>query len=113
MARAEAMVSSARAWLFEVAGTSWLALAMGRSIAAADRRAIRLAALHATASSLQAAELLYNPAGISALFTSSALGRCVRDLHALTQNAAVSPARLGEVGRELLARPRTRRVPAR
>jgi indole-3-acetate monooxygenase len=102
-ARAEAAVRAARAWCFEVADSSWAAVAAGRRLSSNALRDIRLASLHATGSAADAADLLYEASGIAPLFMSSPLGRCVRDLHALTQNAAVSPARRSEVGRELLA----------
>jgi hypothetical protein len=79
-------------------------------VSTAVQREVRLAALHAAGTAASAAQSLYDVAGIAPLFMSSELGRCVRDLHALTQNAAVSPARLGELGRDLLtgAAPRSR-----
>jgi alkylation response protein AidB-like acyl-CoA dehydrogenase len=107
-ARAEASVSAARSWLFELAGTAWNTVEGGRHVSAGGQREMRLAALHATAAAATATQSLYDVAGIAPLFMSSDLGRCVRDLHALTQNAAVSPARLGEVGRELLTSPARR-----
>jgi hypothetical protein len=39
---------------------------------------------------------------MSPLFMSSALGRAWRDIHALTQNAAVSPGLYADIGGRLL-----------
>lgn len=104
LARAEAAVGAARAYLFELASEAWETVLRGDSVAAADLARLRLASVHAVQESAKAVDLLYARAGMTPLFASSALGRAWRDVHAVTQNMLVSAALYRDCGRALLGR---------
>ena len=106
LARAEALVRGARAYLFDELGTMWQDTLAGRAIPLRARAAVRLAACYATECAIRAVDLMYQSAGGAALFTGSRLERCFRDIHAGGQHVAVSmQANLEPVGRVLFGLP--------
>lgn len=95
-AQASAIVEAARLLLYDTAEAQWDDIAKGGSPESLDLSASQRAAAHAARASAQAIDLLYEVAGMSVLYNGSALGRCWRDIHALTQNRAVSALRWEE-----------------
>jgi hypothetical protein len=77
------------------------AAAGGRAseLAVAD---LQLAAVHAVAAGVDAARVVHDLAGMTALEVDSALARAVADLLAASQNAVVSSARFEDAGATLL-----------
>ncbi|MFP2931423.1 hypothetical protein ACLESO_40800, partial [Pyxidicoccus sp. 3LG] len=67
-----------------------------------SRAELRLAMTHATRASARAVDRMYEAAGGTAVFRSSPLQRCFRDVHTLTQHANVAPATLELTGGLLL-----------
>jgi alkylation response protein AidB-like acyl-CoA dehydrogenase len=101
-AQASALVEAARQLLYGTAERQWRQLESEDRAGHGDVAVAQAAANHAVHASARAVDLLYDVAGMDVLFVSSALGRCWRDLHALTQNRAVSVLRWEEAGGELL-----------
>ncbi|GAB4325731.1 MAG: acyl-CoA dehydrogenase family protein [Dehalococcoidia bacterium] len=101
-AEAEAIVRSARAFFYETAATSWEQVVGGQVLTWKDEALVQLASVHATAAAARAVDLLYEAAGTTPLFTQDTLGRCWRDVHALTQHTSISPRRYLDAGRRLL-----------
>jgi indole-3-acetate monooxygenase len=100
--RAEALVGSARAFLYETvrelpASPDW-STPIGEPLTAR----IRLASAHAAGSAAEAVDLLFTAAGTSSIFTDSRLERCFRDVHVVTQHAAVAAWNMEMVGQFLL-----------
>jgi len=100
--RAEALLSSARAFMFDEAEKLWETAAAGDVPSLQQRAIARLAAAQAASASAQAVDLLYNAAGGSALYESGLLERCFRDVHATTQHVGTSSANFELSGRVLL-----------
>jgi alkylation response protein AidB-like acyl-CoA dehydrogenase len=68
-----------------------------------DHRAtLRLAATHATRSSAEAVDLMYDAGGGTSIYSKSLLQRCFRDVHVATQHAMVAPALYAGIGRVML-----------
>jgi alkylation response protein AidB-like acyl-CoA dehydrogenase len=102
LARAEAAVRSARAFLYEAAEEVWgTASAVGQ---VSDRQValFRLANMNAVASGAQAIDLVYHAAGTSGIFESSLLERFFRDVHVATQHRHGSPEEMWQIGEFLL-----------
>ncbi len=91
LGEAEALVSAARAWFFEVARSSWDTVAAGDALGREEASRVSLASIHAANSAARAATLLFEAGGSAALDASSPLARAWRDVHALTKHVAVSP----------------------
>jgi alkylation response protein AidB-like acyl-CoA dehydrogenase len=102
IARAEAALGSARAYLFEALGELWATVCAGREPALDLRARFRLATIHAYRSSRDAVQLMYEAGGGSALYASSPLDRQWRDITTVAQHALVNERGYGEVGRALL-----------
>jgi indole-3-acetate monooxygenase len=102
LGRAEALVSSARAFMFDEAQKLWDTVAAGDAPSLKQRAIARLSAAQAASASAQAVDLLYNAAGGTAIYEYNLLERCFRDVHAATQHIGISSANFELSGRVLL-----------
>jgi len=106
VARAIGLVDAGRAHLQFVAGGIFDRIADGATPTLEDLARLRLSYLSATEHATQAVDLMRNAAGMTAvasvLHSGNVLERCFRDIHALTQHLAISPAHYERVGKALL-----------
>ncbi|MDJ0768397.1 MAG: acyl-CoA dehydrogenase family protein [Ilumatobacter sp.] len=100
--RAEARWRSARAYLRAEVGDAWEAAVAGESVPVEARVAMRLAAAHAAAESVAAVDAAWTLAGGTAVYDTSVLGRCLRDVHVVTQHIMVAPKLNETLGKYLL-----------
>jgi indole-3-acetate monooxygenase len=101
LSQADALVRSARLFLFDTVSRLWDDVLVGRSATIEGRAQVRLANWHAVSSAAQAVDLVYLTGGATALYASCPLERAFRDVHALTQRIAVHPRTLETTGRVL------------
>jgi alkylation response protein AidB-like acyl-CoA dehydrogenase len=102
IARAEAILRSARAWMYEVTDELWSRAFAGDEFTPEDRAMIRMACAHAALESLRATEIAYTLGGGSSIYENSALQRCMRDAHAATQHVMLAPPNYEPAGKALL-----------
>ena len=102
VARAEAGLRSARAFLFEAMADAWADAVAGNDISTDRRTALRLAATHATRTSADVVTAMYEAGGGTSIYADQPLQRCFRDAHVATQHAMVGPATFELTGRLLL-----------
>jgi alkylation response protein AidB-like acyl-CoA dehydrogenase len=102
IAQAEALVSSARGFVFEAFGDLWNTLAAGDSPSLRQRARGRLAMAHASAACLQAVELLYKANGGSSVYAGNLFDRRLRDMQTANQHTVVSLKTWEVTGRVLL-----------
>jgi alkylation response protein AidB-like acyl-CoA dehydrogenase len=105
VAKAEAAVRSARAFLYEMVHEVWSAVEQGATLTEQQLALFSLANMHAVAAGAQAVDLVYHAAGTSAIFTMNLLERFFRDIHVATQHRCASPEELYQAGRVLLGLP--------
>ena len=105
IAKAEAAVRAARAFLYEMVDEVWGTVARGASLTEHQIALFRLANMHAVAAGAQAVDLVYHAAGTSAIFTAHPLERFFRDVHVASQHRCGSPEELYQAGRVLLGLP--------
>lgn len=102
VSEAEALVRSGHAFLGEAIDAAWDVARREGVIDLARRADVRLAATNATLSAAKAVDLMYNAGGGTAVYATSPLQRCFRDVHVVTQHLMVAPATYELTGRLLL-----------
>jgi len=101
LSQAEALVGSARLFLFDSIDRLWNDVLAGREAPMPARAQVRLASWHAVTSATQAVDLIYLTGGATSLYVTCPLERAFRDVHAMTQHIAVHPRILEMTGRVL------------
>jgi alkylation response protein AidB-like acyl-CoA dehydrogenase len=99
VARARGLVDSARAHVTATASEVFARVKAGASPSVDDQVRLRLAYVTAAEGFARAVDLVRNAAGMNAIVQGSALERCWRDAHAVTQHVAISPSHLERLGR--------------
>ncbi len=102
VAKAEALVRSARAYYYDSTEEIWEMVRNGREPDQRERALAKLALVNAVESGAQAVDIVYRAAGTSAIFTSNPLERFFRDIHVATQHRFASPEEIYQVGGVLL-----------
>lgn len=102
VARAEAAVSSATAFLLDELSVAWDAAVTSGRIPVEQRIRTRIACTNAAQEAARAVDLAYNLGGGSSVFSGNVLQRCLRDAHTATQHVMVSTRILETAGKFLL-----------
>lgn len=102
VARAEAGVRSAGAFLREAIDEVWACARRGDEATLRQRAILRLAIVNATQAATRAVDSCFEAAGSTALFTDSPLQRHFRDVHAAGQHVVLASSGLETAGRVLL-----------
>jgi indole-3-acetate monooxygenase len=103
LARATAIVGSARSYCLAVLGDTHATLVRGDELSLSQRAAYRLALTHAHRAAIEAVDLLFHSVGTSAAVSvPNVLERCFRDVHTANQHRAVAPETLAVTGGMLL-----------
>jgi alkylation response protein AidB-like acyl-CoA dehydrogenase len=90
LGRAEARLGAARAYAFEVISMMWDRALAAQPLSFSDWAAIRLVTTHVTEVAADVVTFAYRSGGGTALYNSSPLQRCFRDIHAATQHIAAT-----------------------
>lgn len=101
LSQAEALVCSARLFLFDTVERVWHDVLAGRDATVEARAQARLASWHAVTSACQAVDLVYLTGGATSLYATCPIERAFRDVHAITQHIGVHPRILETAGRVL------------
>jgi alkylation response protein AidB-like acyl-CoA dehydrogenase len=99
VARARGLVDGARAHVTGVASEVFARVKSGAAPSVDDQVRLRLAYVTAAEGFARAVDLVRNAAGMNAILLGSALERCWRDAHAVTQHIAISPSHFERLGR--------------
>jgi alkylation response protein AidB-like acyl-CoA dehydrogenase len=89
--RAEAAVAAARAFLYSAVATIWERIIQGQPLADRDRVLMPQATVHTVTTCAEVVESMYRLGGGAAIYTTSPLERCFRDVNTLMadQSAAM------------------------
>lgn len=102
VAEAEATLQAARTFVFDAVGEAWSAVQAGATASLQQRARVVMAVQHAVRSAVSVATTMFHLAGGGALYETSPLQRCFRDLHAAGQHVAFSIETSKRVGAALL-----------
>jgi alkylation response protein AidB-like acyl-CoA dehydrogenase len=105
VARAEARLGAARAYLVETLEAIHARAEERDPIDVDDRARVRLACTNAIHGALEVADFAYKAAGVDAIFPGSPFERRFRDIHTLSQQIQARNAHYEEVGQILLGTP--------
>ncbi|MEZ5319860.1 MAG: acyl-CoA dehydrogenase family protein [Vicinamibacterales bacterium] len=104
IARAEAALGGARAFLYETADRMWRDVQSGRMPTPRDLAVARAACTQAAEAAAEATRTASTLAAGSSIYTASSLQRHARDADAITHHFTVAPTTWDEAGRVLLGR---------
>jgi alkylation response protein AidB-like acyl-CoA dehydrogenase len=96
---AEACLRSAWAFVQDVVSDTWESATTGDPPSTEQRRLLRLSATHATQTAAEVTERMYKAAGGAAIYKTSPIQRCFRDVFVATQHAMVAPRTYEIAGR--------------
>jgi indole-3-acetate monooxygenase len=102
LGRAEALLRSGRAFLYETLGEAWDVVTAGNTLSLKQRVMLWLAATQATTAATQAVDLMFSAGGSASVYTNSGLERCVRDIRAAGQHVTVAPGNYETAGQAFL-----------
>ena len=105
IARAEAKLGAARAWLLEMLAEIHDAAGPVAPIDVPDRAKVRLGCAHAIQAGIEVADFVYKAAGVDAIFPGSPFERRFRDIHTVSQQIQSRGAHFAAVGQVMLGRP--------
>jgi alkylation response protein AidB-like acyl-CoA dehydrogenase len=105
VARLQASVDAARAYLVDVLTSIYAEADDVDPIGVADRARVRLACTHAIHAAIEVADVAYKAAGVDAIFAGSPFERRFRDIHTLSQQLQSRRAHYEAVGKVLLGMP--------
>jgi alkylation response protein AidB-like acyl-CoA dehydrogenase len=105
VARAEARLGAARAYLLDTLATIYARADDVDAIDVADRARVRLACTNAIHGAIEVADYTYKAAGVDGIFPGSPFERRFRDIHTLSQQIQSRTAHFEAVGQILLGMP--------
>jgi alkylation response protein AidB-like acyl-CoA dehydrogenase len=105
VARAEARLGAARAYLVATVGEIYARAGADAPIEVADRARVRLAGSNAISSAVAVADFAFKAAGVDAIYPGTPFHRRFRDIHTLSQQIQSRDAQYESVGRVLLGNP--------
>jgi alkylation response protein AidB-like acyl-CoA dehydrogenase len=105
VARAEAKLGAARAYLIETLASIYARADDVDAIEVADRARVRLACTNAIQGAIEVADFTYKAAGVDAIFPGSPFERRFRDMHTLSQQIQSRTSHYEDVGQVLLGMP--------
>ena len=102
LARAEALVGAGRAYLYQTLDDAWRTVCTGQALSDQQRALLWLAGTHAAACATEAVDLMFSAGGATAVYATSPLERCLRDIRTAAQHIGVSPNNYLMAGQALL-----------
>ena len=101
VARAEALLGAARAYLHESLREGWETAVQGQMLSLEQKMKIQLATTYAIRAAADAVDLVHEAAGTTAIRNEHRFQQHWRDVHVITQHAFVSTSRYESVGKLL------------
>ena len=103
LAEAEATLSAARAYMWDVMARAWAA-ACADALHDDVRMQLKLAMTYCVRTSARAVKLVYDAAGPPVVYEGSTLERCFRDIHTASQHSLIQTVHYQSLGQYLFTR---------
>jgi alkylation response protein AidB-like acyl-CoA dehydrogenase len=98
LARAEAMLRSARLFYYDTVGAAWARVEAGEPVPLEQKADLMLAGTHAVATAAKVTDMMHRIAGSSGIYTKSPLERHFRDAQTLRHHGLASENRFEAAG---------------
>ena len=105
LAKAEAMLRSARAFFYEATDSAYDALVRGDTLGSDVHTLLRLSATHAAKTGSEVARIAYSISGTAGIFTDHPLAQALQDSLVVTQHVFLAEGTWQSAGRMLLGFP--------
>jgi indole-3-acetate monooxygenase len=102
LGRAEAMLRSARAFMYETMADTWARTQAGETFTAQQRADVLLAAAHAAQVGAEVTDMMFTSGGSGAVFVRHPLERLFRDAQVIRQHGFVAASRYETVAQVML-----------
>lgn len=102
LGRAEALLGSGRAFLYQTLAEAWEVVTGGGTLDLKQRAMLWLAATQAARAATEAVDLMFNAGGSASIYANSRLERCLRDIRTAGQHICVAPGNFEMVGQAFL-----------
>jgi alkylation response protein AidB-like acyl-CoA dehydrogenase len=102
LGRAEAMLRSARAFMYETMAETWARTQAGQGHTITQRADILLAAAHAAQAGAEVTDMMFTSGGSSAVYTRHPMERLFRDALVIRQHGFVAASRYETVAQAML-----------
>ncbi len=93
LGKAEALIQSARAFLYQTISRTWEKTQAGEIIPVEEKGELLLAATHTVQSCAQAVDMMYSAAGSTAIYTKNKIERYFRDAQVIRQHGFFNESR--------------------
>lgn len=104
MAKTEAILRSARAYLFEAISDAYETTVRGDEVSMAQRANVVMATMHAATTARSVVDTVFAMSGGTAIYDQSIMQRCARDIQAGTQHVILAFGQWRAAGRALFGR---------
>jgi alkylation response protein AidB-like acyl-CoA dehydrogenase len=102
VARAEAILCAARAYVHDAVGQAWEAFEAGDPDPTRQITQARFAIMHGIHEAVRSVDLIFHAAGTNAIYTRNPLERHFRDIHIAVQHGAALPGHFESAGKALM-----------
>jgi alkylation response protein AidB-like acyl-CoA dehydrogenase len=102
LGRAEGLLRSGRALLYQTIEEAWQAVAADGTLGIVHRATLFLASTQATQAAAQVVDLMYTAGGSASIYAHTGLERCLRDVRTVSHHIAVAAGNYEMVGQALL-----------
>jgi indole-3-acetate monooxygenase len=102
LGQAEALLRSARAFLYQSLAEAWQVTSAGQTLSVAQRAMLWLAATHTATAAKQACELMFTAGGSASPYVSGGLERCLRDTLSACQHVTLAAPNYQMAGQAFL-----------
>lgn len=100
--RAEGLLRSARAFLFETCDDAWHTVESGAELSLEQRAVVRLSCAQVAEAAKAVVQIAYDIGGGTSVYESCPLQRCFRDMYAAVQHIQVQAGNFETCGRVML-----------